>query len=45
MVQTTLDQCIAELRRQKGLTQEALAEALGVTPPAISKWEYKVSHS
>lgn len=39
MAQTTLGQRIAELRRQKGLTQEALAEALGVTPPAISKWE------
>lgn len=43
MAQTTLGQRIAELRRQKGLTQEALAEALGVTPPAISKWENSVT--
>lgn len=43
MHQTTLGQRIAELRRQKGLTQEALAEALGVTPPAVSKWENSVT--
>ena len=43
MAQTTLGQRIAELRRQKCLTQEALAEALGVTPPAISKWENNVT--
>ena len=43
MNQTTLGQRIAELRRQKGLTQEALAEALGVTPPAVSKWENNVT--
>lgn len=43
MNQTTLGQRIAELRRQKGFTQEALAEALGVTPPAVSKWENNVT--
>ena len=43
MHQTTLGQRIAELRRHKGLTQEALAEALGVTPPAVSKWENSVT--
>lgn len=35
----TIGQRIAELRRQKGLSQEALGEALGVTRQSISKWE------
>lgn len=30
---------IQTLRRQKGLTQEQLAEAVGVTAAAVSKWE------
>lgn len=30
---------IAALRRAKGLTQEQLAEQLGVSAPAVSKWE------
>ena len=45
MNQTTLGQRIAALRRQKDLTQEAVAEALGVSPQAVSKWENEVSHS
>jgi len=35
----TLGQKIAQQRKAKGLTQEALAEALGVTAQAVSKWE------
>ena len=35
----TIGQRIAELRRQNGLSQEALGEALGVTRQSISKWE------
>ena len=30
---------IAELRREKGLTQQELAEQLGITNKAVSKWE------
>ena len=36
---------IAALRRARGLTQEQLAEQLGVSAPAVSKWETGVSHS
>lgn len=35
----TIGQRIAELRKQNGLSQEALGEALGVTRQSISKWE------
>ena len=27
------------LRREQGLTQDALAERMGVSPQAVSKWE------
>lgn len=30
---------IARLRREKGLTQKNIAEALGVSPKTVSKWE------
>ena len=35
----TLGQRIQELRKQQGLSQEALGEALGVSRQAVSKWE------
>lgn len=30
---------IAEIRHQRGLTQKQLAEKVGVTAQAVSKWE------
>ena len=36
---TTLNQRIKTLRKEKGLTQNQLANELGVTDKAVSKWE------
>lgn len=43
MSNTTLGQKIGSLRREKNLTQEELAERLGVSAQAVSKWENDVS--
>ena len=34
-----LSERIAELRRERGLTQEQLGQPLGVSAQAVSKWE------
>ena len=34
----TLGERLARLRNQKGLSQDALAEALGVSRQSVSKW-------
>lgn len=38
-MEMTLGKRIAALRRQKALKQDELAEKLGVSPQAVSKWE------
>ena len=35
----TIGKRIALLRKEKGMTQEDLANAMGVSPQAVSKWE------
>lgn len=39
----TMGKRIAQLRKEKGMTQEQLAEKLGVSAQAVSKWENDVS--
>ena len=43
MNQMSLGQRIALLRRQRNMTQETLAEAQGISPHVVSKWENEVS--
>ena len=38
-MEQTLGKRIAALRREKEWTQDALAEVLGISPQAVSKWE------
>ncbi|MDO4315658.1 MAG: helix-turn-helix transcriptional regulator [Oscillospiraceae bacterium] len=38
-METNIGSVICELRRKRGMTQEELAEAVGVSAPAVSKWE------
>ena len=42
-MEKTLGARIASLRRKKSMTQEALARAVGVSAPAVSKWETDAS--
>ena len=39
----TIGKNIAELRKSSGMTQEQLAELLGVSPQSVSKWENEVT--
>lgn len=43
MQDTTLGARIAELRKNKGMTQRDLAEKMHITDKAVSKWERNVS--
>ena len=39
MTNRTIGETICTLRKEKGMTQKELAEALHVTDKAVSKWE------
>ena len=39
----TLGMMISSLRKEKGMTQSELAEKMGVTDKAVSKWERDIS--
>ncbi len=41
---TDFGRIVKDMRRRRGLTQESLAEAFGVTCQAISKWETNASY-
>lgn len=41
----TMGARISALRKKRSLTQDQLAEMVGVTSQAVSKWENGVSHS
>lgn len=43
MQKQTLGQKIAELRKEKGMTQLELANQLNITDKAVSKWERDIS--
>ena len=45
MEQIKIGRFIAELRKSKGMTQEEMAERLGVSGKTVSRWENGVSHS
>ena len=45
MDQIKIGKFIAELRKEKNLTQEELAVLLGVSNKSVSRWENGVSHS
>ena len=45
MNQAAIGSYIARKRKKKNLTQEQLAEHIGVSNKTISKWENGVSHS
>lgn len=44
-MQLQIGSIILRARRAKGLTQEALAEQIGVSAAAVCKWETGVSQS
>lgn len=40
-----VSEVIRRKRKELGLTQEQIAQRLGVSAPAVNKWERGVSHS
>ena len=43
MKKNTLGKTVAKLRKEQGITQQELADLLGVTDKAVSKWERDLS--
>lgn len=43
MAKQTMGEIISTLRKEKGMTQKDLAEKMGVTDKAVSKWERDLS--
>ena len=41
----SIGQNIKKYRKEKGYTQRELADLIGVSVQAISKWETEISHS
>lgn len=41
----TFSEKLVQLRKEKGLSQEDLAELCGVNRQAVSRWELGTSHS
>lgn len=44
-MQHSIGQKINELRKRYKMTQDELAQQMGVSPQAVSKWETDLSHS
>lgn len=43
-MENTVGKKIADLRKEKGMTQDDIAEKLNVSPQAVSKWENDISY-
>ena len=43
MTNKTMGEIISTLRKEKGMTQKELADHLGLTDKAVSKWERNLS--
>jgi len=43
MEKQTMGEIISALRKQKGMTQKELADKMGITDKAVSKWERNLS--
>lgn len=41
----TFGEKLSKIRKENNITQEQLADTLGVSRQSISKWESEVSHS